>query len=498
MLRSSFCKWHMGQIFGDSLMKSKRHSKSKITRLVASGVAVLSLAASCNVFARAESDDTGRDTITRETPQEVTQGGWDLGGGWKIGTFGGVSYVNPNNVCHWFKMTGSLRADQTFFMGSYRDKGNLYPNGGSIRSAQLSAEGGVGRDWEYSIGLDFTSSLDSSVRGSSSSHVGVELTDTFLAYSGFMENNQIFVGQLTASWFGLENSTSTSWNPFLEKSLQAQAFFPGEGLGVMTDFWWDNGDITFLAVQPGIGARSKGKLLDGAKEDIEDNNTHRDQWLALTRLTYCPVVELGNVWHFGVSAAWWEAPTSYKNRPYADKGNDFSARPSARARNTPSLINTGPIRANYTRQVNLEMARQFGSFLISGEYSNAYMHRVGSPRGSLQFNGWSTQMSYILTGEVHEYDVRDGNFGTIKPCGEYGAFEIAARYDFLNLNDKDLRGGTQHDVTLGLNWYVNNNVRLSANYVRASIHPSELLKNVPVPYKRNLDIIGVRAQLRFK
>jgi phosphate-selective porin len=39
----------------------------------------------------------------------------------------------------------------------------------------------------------------------------------------------------------------------------------------------------------------------------------------------------------------------------------------------------------------------------------------------------------------------------------------------LDLNDADIRGGQELNFTLGLNWYLLANLRLSANYVHGRV-----------------------------
>ncbi|HXH54457.1 MAG TPA: porin [Gammaproteobacteria bacterium] len=454
---------------------------SRITKTLASGLVVLGIATSSSVFADSALTNNGE--------------GFELGKGWLLNSTGGLSYINENCADYWFKLSGLLRFDETLFMGSYRDKGNNYPSGGYIRTADLYFEGGLAQDWTYNISLG----LNANNRNM--------FGDTWISYSGLAENNQIYFGRLSGNWFGLDNANSGTWNPFLERSLVATTFYPGDGIGFMTDFWSDSAGITFTAMKSDQSATNEVPSM-------------RDRWKGTVRATVAPVHEEGDVWHFGVSGAYRKlvdaVPTNKESAGVA-----FFASPGAKIRNATamnSVVNTNsgnpqsvisgtevPIQTNNVRMFNIDAARQIGPFMLEGEYTTAFVNRKGTQQfrqadgsivnvsqGNLQFNGWNIQTRYMLTGEYHEYDVRDGQFGSVKPCSEYGAIEAAARYDYVDLNDKNVRGGSQHDVTLGLNWFLNQNVRLSMNYIRASIHPANDQAH------RNLDIIGLRAQIRFK
>ena len=50
-----------------------------------------------------------------------------------------------------------------------------------------------------------------------------------------------------------------------------------------------------------------------------------------------------------------------------------------------------------------------------------------------------------------------------------GAFELATRYSYLDLDSAGITGGRLHDWTVGLNWYASLNMRMMFNYIVA--HP---------------------------
>ncbi len=93
-----------------------------------------------------------------------------------------------------------------------------------------------------------------------------------------------------------------------------------------------------------------------------------------------------------------------------------------------------------------------------------------------QANGVYVQASYFLTGESRNYKTSVGSFGRVTPnnsfdpaSGHWGAFEVAGRYSWLDLQDEGNNGGEEQNVTLGLNWYLYSNLRLTANYVYADV-----------------------------
>jgi phosphate-selective porin OprO and OprP len=87
----------------------------------------------------------------------------------------------------------------------------------------------------------------------------------------------------------------------------------------------------------------------------------------------------------------------------------------------------------------------------------------------------------VLTGETHPYNAAAAAYGGIKPAhpfdingGGWGAWEIAARYSTMDLNNligttTGVAGGRQNVVTVGLNWYANSNVRLMFDYLHGDI-----------------------------
>mgnify|MGYP002266808353 CR=1 FL=1 len=77
---------------------------------------------------------------------------------------------------------------------------------------------------------------------------------------------------------------------------------------------------------------------------------------------------------------------------------------------------------------------------------------VGTP----VFPSFCVMSSYILTGEHRRYRKAVGAFGRVIPEHSTGAWELALRYSYLDLDSGSVEGGTLHSATAGLNWYTSN------------------------------------------
>jgi phosphate-selective porin OprO/OprP len=78
----------------------------------------------------------------------------------------------------------------------------------------------------------------------------------------------------------------------------------------------------------------------------------------------------------------------------------------------------------------------------------------------------------MLTGESRDYRESNATFGQVVPHASWnghggGALELAVRLSHTDLSDRDVFGGKETNLTLGVNWYLDKSVRLSANLVRA-------------------------------
>ncbi|MBC8460533.1 MAG: hypothetical protein H8D67_21320 [Deltaproteobacteria bacterium] len=68
------------------------------------------------------------------------------------------------------------------------------------------------------------------------------------------------------------------------------------------------------------------------------------------------------------------------------------------------------------------------------------------------------------------------------------------RLSYIDLNGEAIRGGKEHNITTGLNWYLSKNTRFMFNYIRAKAKDRES----PPPIEDGIaDIFQVRFQIIF-
>lgn len=379
-------------------------------------------------------------------------------------------YQSPDNH-YWFSLHGIIKTDATFFIGDFDDKRDEFPSGAIVRSAEATVNGGVGKDFTYALTLSFES--------------GTSVNDAYFTYHGF-KNTEISFGQVISP-FCLENANSGKAIPFLERSLPVIALRPCMGVGANFATWGDNTSFKIAVTTP----------LHGSNIDRAGIKHRSDRLTTTTRFVWAPYINDNCVTQIGVSGVYGNNYSTFRDGSFNADGRRFSTRPEAKARNTLAIINSGnALGINDYWELGVEAAQQWGPLLLEAEYLHALINRDFSEK--VNFYGWHAQVAYVLTGESRHHKMKGASFGTIKPQCKYGAWEVAARYSMVDLNDKDIHGGKGHNVSASVGWYINEHLKILANYIHANIDPTRELGSAnPNPGKRDLDIVAIRAQVAW-
>jgi phosphate-selective porin OprO/OprP len=122
-------------------------------------------------------------------------------------------------------------------------------------------------------------------------------------------------------------------------------------------------------------------------------------------------------------------------------------------------------------RVGLDVVWVHGPVSVQAEWTHDFLDRTAG-RGDLDFWGFYVQASWFATGEYRRYERRSAWFSPVIPLenfapwkGQWGAVQLGVRFSYLDLDDKDVRGGIQKDVGVALNWFLFPQVRLSGNWI---------------------------------
>jgi phosphate-selective porin OprO/OprP len=329
-------------------------------------------------------------------------------------------------------LDGRLQLDGAFYKG--QDNTNALANGTEVRRARIGVKTTLYRNWLGEMDIDFAENA-------------VEMKDMWLGYAGF-DKTLLRAGAYKEP-FSLETITSSKYITFMERSY-IDNFSPDRHIGAGATRWgnhWraEGGIFGQIAGSPDASGRNEGYAYTG-------------------RVTAVPVQTDKLLIHVGVAGS--------RRYPDAATGSDtntvrFRARPETDISKT-RFITTGKIRSvEYTNYMNGEFALVAGPLSLQAEYTRVGVHRLAS-LATLKFDGGYVMASYFLTGESRQYLASEGEFDRIYPKSKNGAWELAARWSRMNLNDSThgILGGMGTNYTAGLTWYINPNFKWMANYVR--------------------------------
>ncbi|HEY8064447.1 MAG TPA: porin [Methylosinus sp.] len=444
-------------------------------------------------------------------------------------------YVESEDKSFDFKIGGRIHADGGF--ASSAD--TIRRSNAGFRRAELEVAGRAYGNWIYRFQYDFATAAGGVVG----------IRDAYLAYRAKFLPEWISAQPVSLQIgnfhepFGREVLDGDKHMTFMERSLTANlgpARHIGAAIGVGDASWALKGGIFSTSPQDAASAPPVG----GAQ-----------YWDASARAVYTPIHQEDALLHLGAAFVY-HRPNSATGATDATNltpgasafereltgilgaggatarvpaAQDLSCAASAASLN---VVTTGagqlvapfvqrPSCLKYSYNYGFEAAAALGPVSVEAEYVGAQYERdallaflYANGGGSrLHYSAYHVAASLFLTGESRaaSYDGYDknwsspGTYSDVKiknPLGKggYGAVEVAARYEGIDLNNGGLvpasfvylataagsaaqkaiantatLGGRQENVTVALNWYPVRGVRLQANWTRAMtlIAPSD-------------------------
>jgi phosphate-selective porin OprO/OprP len=115
------------------------------------------------------------------------------------------------------------------------------------------------------------------------------------------------------------------------------------------------------------------------------------------------------------------------------------------------------------------------------------------------FGGYAEAGLFLTGGDTRGY--KAGVFDRVKPAnpvgeGGIGAIQVNLRYDFLDLADAGIVGGTQNGYAASLVWTPTDYTRFMLNYARMD-YDDALYPANGTDRDYAVDVVGARAQVDF-
>ena len=341
----------------------------------------------------------------------------------------------------WFDVRA--QADGAVFFGApeYADP---IGNGTSIRRARFAVKGQIDESWYGEFDMDLANGL-------------VELKDALIRYTG-IPNLDLQVGNFKEN-FSLQRNTTSRYLQFMERPMVCSALAPSRHLGFNAKYAKD-----WLWLSAGAFTQE----VAGEEEwtNVADNNKDfgRNAGYSLTtKVVFRPLYKLENAsLHIG-------AAYSYRTTKVSQATSEWGTY-RASARNSTSINRKKYLDTNNLKDYDhnnlwtVELAGHWDGF----RYEAAYIgdNVCFKDDASINLSGWYVQAGYLLFGGRQRYDANGGKYTKIKPARKWGDIELCLRYEFLDLNapERNVFGGSAEAYAVGLNWWVNNNVKIQLNY----------------------------------
>jgi phosphate-selective porin OprO/OprP len=163
------------------------------------------------------------------------------------------------------------------------------------------------------------------------------------------------------------------------------------------------------------------------------------------------------------------------------------------------LVDTGEFFTDGGDLINPEFAFVSGPLSFQGEYFHVFAD--ADALDDPDFWGFYLYGSYFITGEHRNYNKLSGTFSSMEPKHnfrprqrEWGAWELASRISYINLNSAKIKGGEEFNFTAGLNWYFSKKTCLMVNYINARVNDRETPPRVD---SGRTNIVQTRFQIEF-
>jgi phosphate-selective porin OprO/OprP len=291
-----------------------------------------------------------------------------------------------------------------------------------LRDAQLTFVGKLNKSWKTELQFNFDGKDKI-----------VSIADANIKYTGW-NDLKLTVGKAKEP-FGLEKLTSSSYLTMIEESMATEAFAPSRNVGV------------------NLSSDTDKMLWSLGFYEIDQKNSDHNPYAVTGRLIYTPWHQHDNLLHLGIAGS---------IRDF--DGEKYQIEERAEIHLADKIVTSAKTAADQVNLLGLESAWIKGPFSLQIEYMIADIK--AETAANANYTGYYLQGSYFLTGESRSYE--KGQFAKITPRAKSGAWELTTRYSVLDAQDNH-SGVKANNVTVGVNYYINEQVRLMMNYINTQL-----------------------------
>ena len=360
----------------------------------------------------------------------------------------GIASADSNFVA---QVHGLIQLDSRAFLGAESTQGN---DGLLLRRVRPIIQGTLFKDFDFLIVPELGGATP-------------QIYDAFVNYR-YRPSLQLRAGRFKVP-VGLEQLQADPVNAFAERSLVTD-LVPNRDLGLQ--LW---GDIEGGLASYAIGLfNGVGDGRNSANADFEDHREVAGR-LFLQPFKNSPHLPALQGMGFGAGASWGQTSSNATGLPnnngYATDGQQtfFAYNPA-----------TGAVVADGAHwRLSPQLSYYYGPLSLMAEYAiseQEVRRTTTAPLATVTLRHTAYQVSagWVLTGESASFNGVTPRQAFNPSSGQWGAWQVIARYSALNLDDDTFplfanplaSAREARAFGVGLNWYLNRNLRISTSYSR--------------------------------
>ena len=283
----------------------------------------------------------------------------------------------------------------------------------------------------------------------------LDVKDAFIGYRNDKKSYYFKAGYFKEP-ISMETTTTSRYQTFIEEPFMTE-FAPARQIGLNVSKWGEK----YLVVG-GIHFNDVENLEVTTWSQDVNKASGTDEGYSLTgKAVFRPINKDNKLIHIGVSGSYrtpktsWEFPNTY--RVSLRDMTNISRKKFLDSDDIPNV-------ESYTL-FGGELAASYKNFKFSSEYMYNKVNRAEGFE-TYQASGAFASVAYLIFGGMYHYNEEEGEFTRVSRGKGWGDIEVAARYDYINLNDTKAKimGGSANGYTAGVTYHVNPNVKFMVNY----------------------------------